>query len=179
MFMSWHIRNLWPAAGGNQYVFGAVALTAKLNTVCVDNTCMAFQQGHATVHQQVTVDAIEPFNFAVLVGDQGSPVEFRAAQCPAESLGLLEVLGEVRAVHQQLFRHTANVDTGAAQVAAFSNGHPRAEARSKARRTHTAGTGTDHKQVKVVGHFSLQNRLTAYPKPAQGLSLKHAQQEIH
>ncbi|MCY1360640.1 hypothetical protein D9M69_472750 [compost metagenome] len=113
---------------------------------------VAFQQGDAAVDQQVAVDAVETVDFAVLVGDQGGPVEIGLGEAPAESLGLLEVFGEMGTVDQQLLRHAADVDAGAAQVAALGDSHAGAEAGSKARRAHTAGTGTYDEEVEVVSH---------------------------
>lgn len=144
-----------PAAGGDEDVAGAVALAFDFHFMRPGDPRMAFEQGHAAVDQQVAVDAIEPRNFAVLVGDQLRPVELRVFQRPAKPRSLLEVVGEVRAVHQQLFRHAADVDAGPAQVTAFRNRHFRPVARGKTRGPHTAGTGANHKQIKIVGHINL------------------------
>ncbi len=69
---------------------------------------------------------------------------------------LFQVFSDVGAVHQQFFRHATDVDTSAAQVAAFGYGDVGAEASGEASGTHTAGTGANHKQVKIVGHFILR-----------------------
>ncbi|MNN13627.1 hypothetical protein D3C81_1266650 [compost metagenome] len=83
-------------------------------------------------------------------------------ECPAETCGLLQFVSDVRTIHQQFFRHTADVDAGATQVAALGHCHLRAETGGKPRRAHTAGPGANHEQIKIVGHvFSLLGRRPA------------------
>ncbi|MNZ91902.1 hypothetical protein D3C78_1109060 [compost metagenome] len=158
-----NVRDLRPAASGNEDVLGAVALAIDFHLMGPRQFGVPFEQGHTAVDQQVAVDTVEPLDLAVLVGDQLAPVELGIFQRPAKACGLLEVVGKVRAVDQQFFRHAANVDTGTAQVAAFGNRHFCTEACGKARSAHTAGPGTNHEQIKIVGHFSLLARPSAYP----------------
>ncbi len=87
---------------------------------------------------------------------------------PAKTRSLLEVLGEMRAVDQQLFRHAADVHAGTAQVAALRHRHFRAEAGRKPRRPHTAGTGANHIKVKIVGHFQSPRQVTSIPADSRG-----------
>src|SRR5690606_30721058 len=164
MFDTRDVRALRPAAHGNQDVLGAVAYAGHVDMVGIDQPCVPFEQLHATVHQQVAVDAIETLDFTILVADQRRPVETRLLDLPAETRRQAEVFVQVRAVHHELFRHTANIDTGAAQVAAFGYRHARAKTGSKARCAHAAGTGTDDKQVKIKGHGnSLPNAIGIRP----------------
>ena len=136
-------RHVRPAAGSDQDMFGAVALAFDFDGMCIDQLRMRLQQGHAAVHQDAAIDAVQALNLAILVGDQGLPVEGRAVDGPAVALRLADVLSVVRTVDQQLLRHTADVDAGAAQVAALGDGHFRAKACSEARRTYATGTRTD------------------------------------
>ncbi|MNN26122.1 hypothetical protein D3C81_1396210 [compost metagenome] len=157
------LRHLRPAADSDQDVLGAVALAVHLDLMGAKNARMPFQQGDAAVDQQVAVDAVEALDLAVLVGNQGAPVEMPFFQGPTVTCGLLQFVRDMRAVHQQFFRHAADVDAGATQVAAFGHCHFCAEARRKARCAHTARPGTNHEQIKIVGHFSLLARPSAYP----------------
>ena len=116
---------------------------------------MPFQQGDAAVDQQVAVDAIEALDLAGLVGDQGRPVELHALDRPAEAARLLQLVGDVGAIDQQLLRHTADVHAGAAQIAALRHGHSGTETGGKPRRTYAAGTGANHKQVEIECHVGL------------------------
>ncbi|MCY1425896.1 hypothetical protein D9M71_417020 [compost metagenome] len=152
MFLAGDVRNLRPAAGGDEDVGGAEALAIDLYRVRIANARMAFQQGHPAVHQQIAVDAVEALDFAVLVGDQGRPVERRLVDAPAEAGGLLEVLVEMRPIDQQLLRHAAHVHAGAAQVTALRHRHFRAESGGETRGTHAAGTGANHEQVEIERH---------------------------
>ena len=162
MLAPWNLRDLRPAAGGDQDVLGSEALTVNLHLMGIDQACMPFMQGHATVDQQVTIDAVEAVDLAILVGDQGRPIKVRLAQGPAKATGLLKIFGKMRAVHQQLLWYTADVHTGTTQVAALRHGHLGAKASGKARRANTAGTGANYIQVKIVGHFTLLGRTPAY-----------------
>ncbi|MNX52158.1 hypothetical protein D3C86_828340 [compost metagenome] len=170
MLVPRNLRNLRPAAGSDQDVFGAKALAIDLDLMRVDDLRVTFMQGHATVDQQVAINAIEAIDLAVLVGDQRRPVELRLIQAPAKTGSLLEVFGEVRTVDQQFFRHAADVHTGPAQVAAFGHGHFRTEPGGKPRSPHTAGTGTNHIKVKIVGHFQSPRQVTSIPIDTSGAS---------
>ncbi|MNE45857.1 hypothetical protein D3C80_1401700 [compost metagenome] len=149
------IRNLRPAAGGDEDVLGAVLLAVDLDGIGPKQASMGFEQLDAAVDQQVAVDAVEARDLAVLVADQGFPVEIGLLQRPAVTLGLFEVIGEMRAVDEQFFRHAADVDAGAAQVTALGHRHFRPETRGEARSAHTTGTGTNYKQIEIVGHLSV------------------------
>src|SRR3546814_19259046 len=50
-------------------------------------------------------------------------------------------------------RYTTHVHAGTTQVAALRHGHLGSETGREPRSTHTAGTGANHIQVKIVGHF--------------------------
>ena len=113
---------------------------------------MAFQQGDAAVDQQGAINAVQPLNFAVLVTNQGGPVEARLPQLPAKAFSLVERLGEMGAIHQQLFRYTAHVHAGAAQVTAFRHGHFGTKTGGESCSAYAAGTGADDKKVKIVIH---------------------------
>ncbi len=161
-FLARDVRDLRPATGRDEDVLRGVALAFHLHFIGAGQACVALQQGDAAVDQQVAVDAVEALDLAVLVGNQGAPVEVPFFQGPTVTCGLLQFIRDMRAVHQQFFRHAADVDAGATQVAAFGHCHFCAEARGKARCAHTAGPGTNHEQIKIVGHvFSLLGRRTA------------------
>ncbi|MNR06225.1 hypothetical protein D3C85_1222880 [compost metagenome] len=160
-----NLRDLRPATGGDQNGFGGKPLAVDLDRMRVQQLGMAFVQGHAAVDQQVAVDAIQAIDLAVLVGDQRRPVEVGLVQRPAKAPGLFEVFGKMRAVHQQLLGNAAHVDAGPPQITALGHGHFCTEARSKARRTYTTGTGANHIKVKIVSHFTLLGRPPAYLLP--------------
>ena len=125
----------------------AIAVATQL---AGEDARVALQQAGAAVDQQIAVDVVEALDFTVLVGNQRGPVEIRLAQAPAKTGGLLEVLGEVGTVDQQLLRHAADIDAGAAQVAALGHRHAGTETGGEACRTNAAGAGTDHEQGEVL-----------------------------
>jgi len=60
------------------------------------------------------VGGFEPRDLPVLVRDQRSPIEGGALHRPAESSCILELIREAGCVDEQLLRHAAPDDTGAA-----------------------------------------------------------------
>src|SRR5690606_41444148 len=63
------VGHLGPAAGGHQDMPRRVALTVDLYGMRVGQAGVALVQRHAAAHQQVAVDAVQAFDFAVFVGD--------------------------------------------------------------------------------------------------------------
>src|SRR3546814_2995218 len=110
---------------------------------------MTSDQPGAGVRQQLAVDAIDTHDLAILVVTQGRPVEAGRANRPAVTLCVREVVRVRRAVDEHLFRHTAEIDAGTAELPAFGNRDTRAEARGNTRRTTPAGTGAEDKQAEV------------------------------
>src|SRR6185369_14906634 len=75
------------------------------------------------------VDAFEARDLLVLVGDQRRPVELRRAHLPAIGSAVLEILAELRGEYQELLRHAAADDAGAADPVGFGDADARAERR--------------------------------------------------
>ena len=67
------------------------------------------------------VDALQPGDLLVLVGDERRPVECDVADCPAETGGILDLLMDVGAEHEQFFRHAAADHAGAAHAVLFGD----------------------------------------------------------
>ena len=72
-----------------------------------------------------------------------------ASADPAVGRGILEILAEVRGVHEQFLRHAAADHAGASRPVGLGDRDARAEARRDAGRTHSARAGADHEQVVV------------------------------
>src|SRR5262249_53709114 len=96
------------------------------------------------------VDALEPGDFLVLVGDQGRPVERGRRHCPAETRGIREFVGKARCIDQELLGYAAADDAGAADAILLDGQHSDTVAGSDPRRPHAAGAGPDDEQVDVV-----------------------------
>src|SRR5581483_1025315 len=100
--------------------------------------------------QQVAVDAVEPLDLAVLVGDKPRPVKPAGRNRPAETGRFLQRRPVLRRIHQQLLGDTADVDAGTAQVALLDHGNTRAESRRDPAGAHPARTRADRNQVVIV-----------------------------
>jgi hypothetical protein len=103
----------------------------------------------AGLAKDVLVDAVEPRDLLVLVGEQRRPVEFRLADRPAEGARDLEVLAEMRGVGKQLLRDAADVDAGAAEAVGFRNRDLRAERRGNAAGANAAGAASYGEEVVI------------------------------
>ena len=104
--------------------------------------------------EYVVVDALEPLDLGEHVVAQDRPVELALADVPAEAARVLEVLGEMGAVDEQLLGHAAADDAGAADAILLGDGDAGAMGGGDARGTHAARSGADHEQVIIIGLHS-------------------------
>ena len=139
------------AAGGDDDVLGGDALAADIERVRIDEGGARLEAGGAGVVQQPLVDAVEPADLAVLGGDQLRPVVRPLLDLPAETGGVLGPGAVFAGLHQQLLRHAADIDAGAAPEALLGDGDARAVARGDARAAHARRAAADHEQVEVHG----------------------------
>jgi len=115
--------------------------------------------------QNPVIDGFEPVEFLVLGGYQFRPVEAGIDRLPAVAAGILEVVGEVAGVDQELLRHAAAHDAGAAEAQVLDDGDPGPRGRRPPRCAHATGAGADGDQVVVVsGH----DRRSILDLPAAG-----------
>jgi hypothetical protein len=108
----------------------------------------------AVVLQRLGIGAVDPVDLLQHVVAQRLPVE-RAliGHLPAETLGVLQVLGEMRAVDQQLLGHAATDHAGAADAIFLRHRHPGAVRRGNAAGARaTRPCADDEEVVIVVGH---------------------------
>ena len=91
----------------------------------------------------------QPRDLLVLVGDQGRPVKGDVADGPAEAGGVLDLVLDMGADHEQLFRHTAADHAGAAHPVFLGDHHFGAVAGRDARGAHAARTAPDDEQIDV------------------------------
>ena len=91
----------------------------------------------------------------VLVGDQGRPVEGHGRNGPAESGGVLDLMMNMRADHEQLLGDAAADHAGAAHPVLFGDHHPRAITGGDPGGAHAARASSDHEKIDVeLSHFS-------------------------
>jgi hypothetical protein len=96
------------------------------------------------------VDAFEPRDLLVLVGDQRRPVECGLGDRPAKTGRILEFVGETRCIDEELLRNASTDDAGAADAILLGDHHPRAVAGGYSRRPHAARAGAYDEQVDVA-----------------------------
>ncbi len=95
------------------------------------------------------VDGLQPRDFLVLVGDECLPVKRDGRNGPAKTRGVLDLVLDVRADHEQLFRHAAADHAGAAHPVFLGDHDPGAEAGRNARGAHAARAAPDDEQIDV------------------------------
>ena len=119
-------------------------------TVCgIDQLGAGLHGCDAGPLQAGAVEALEPRDLGVLVGDQRRPVERALLEAPAEPCRVLELVAEAAGVDQQLLGHAAADHAGAAEAVLLGDGHLGAVAGRNARRAHPAGAAADDEQVVV------------------------------
>ncbi len=147
----WHRRM---ASGGEQDVVGGVMASADFDRVRVGEDSAALDDLDAAVLQHVDVDLLQPIELFVLGGDQDGPVEGRRRHGPAKAGGIGKRIGELRAVDQELFRHAAAQDAGAADPALLDDRDARAIAAGAARAGDAARSGADRDQVEIIARHA-------------------------
>ena len=100
------------------------------------------------------------------------PVVNRLRARPAITFRVLEIVGEMRSMDQEFFRHAPAHDAGAADSAGLDNGRALAMASRHPGRANSAGAGANGDEIMVAGRhwfpFDLASR-------AGGLNAAHAQ----
>jgi hypothetical protein len=109
----------------------------------------------AGIDQHALVDAVQPRDLAVLVRDQGLPVEGAFADGPAVGAREREVLAEMRGVGEELLRDAADVDAGAAEAAGLGERDLGAVRGGNAAGANAAGAAAYREKIVV------ENQLTS------------------
>ena len=125
----------------------------------IKNNGTAPENRNAGIDENPLVDAVQPVDLAILVGEQLLPVEARLGDAPAEVGGVLQFVAEMRGVGKELLRDAADVDAGAAEAARLGDRDARAKRCADAARANAARAAADGEKVVVV----LQGR-----EPARG-----------
>ncbi len=145
-----NVRRRRPAAGGDEDLLGGDAAPVDLDGMGIRQPAGAFDELDVVVSENAPVDALQTVEFGVLALDQHTPVDLRRhVEPPAVAERVLEVVGEVRGVDEQLFRHTAADDAGAADAALLDDRGPCAIAAGQPGGADAAGTGADGDEVVV------------------------------
>ena len=149
-FVAGDVRLLRPGAGGDENVLGGDGFAVDFDFVSSTDKSFLPKNRNAGVHQGALVDAVQPVDLAVLVGEQPGPVEGRRGDAPAEVGGVLKVVAEVGGVGKQLLRDAADVDAGAAKAARLGDCDARAQVAAEAARANAARTAAYGEKIVVV-----------------------------
>src|ERR1700730_12457239 len=95
------------------------------------------------------VEALEPRDLLVLVGNERRPVESHGRDAPAKARSVIDLVANVRADHKQLLRHAAADHAGAAHPIFFGDHDAGAVTGGDAGGANPAGTASNDKQVDV------------------------------
>src|SRR5690606_4339884 len=106
--------------------------------------------GHAGVFQQGAVDVVEPGDLDILAVAQPVPVQLRCCRdFPAVTGGVMEVLGIMGGIAEQLFGDAADVDTGTAEPAFLSQRDPGSQGCRDAGSPHATGASSNDKKIII------------------------------
>ena len=158
-----NVRKHRPAAGRDENVAGGDRASGHGNGVGADDRCPRIVEPCARSFDEVPVDPVQALDLAILVRDEGGPVErgcsggsgrpggLRASGLPPppEPGRVLEVLREVGGIHEELLRDTSHVDAGAAEKTLFRHRDARAVPGRDPRRPGPSGPRTDDEEVVV------------------------------
>ena len=149
-----NLRNVRTGSRGDQDDSRAELAFADAHCIGPQDDCTPLQDLHVVIRQRLRIQAAEALDLVQHIVPQCPPVELRATDLPTEAPGILQILGEVRAIHEQLLRYTTANHTRTAHAVLFDDGHLRAVSRGNARGPDTAGTGSknDEVVVKCRGH---------------------------
>src|SRR6185312_11243811 len=139
-----------PAAGRDHDALGCHLFGADAHSVRILQHAAAAEHCDAGLFEQGDVDAVEPVELLVLGGDELRPVEAALADLPAIAGGILELLGEMRAIDQELFRDAAAQHAGAADAARLDDGHPGAVSGGAPAACNAARPGADGEEIEIV-----------------------------
>ncbi len=106
--------------------------------------------------ERVGVGTVEPVDLRQDIVAQHRPVEIAFGHVPAKAARVVQILGEMRAIDEQLLGHAAADDAGAADAIFLGNRDLRAVGGGNAGGADAAGACTDDEEVVVViGHWGL------------------------
>src|SRR6185436_12451439 len=142
-------RLVWPAAGSDEDMPSGDGFSVDRNRVRIHHLRATVQDLDPGVLQHPFVDAVEPRDLPVLVGEQRLPVETRLSDRPAIGGGDVKILAPVRGVGEELLRDAADVDAGAAEAIGFGDRDLRAVSGGNAAGANAARAASDGEEVVV------------------------------
>ena len=153
------------AAGRDQDIGCAHPVAGRqLHGVGVNEHGPAFRHFDAGLVERRAVSRFQSGDFAILVGDQRRPIERGLRHGPAEAGGILEFAAKTRRIDQELLRHAAADDAGAAEPILLGDHNARAVLGGNARSAHAARTASDNEKIDVVISHVASSRYISWPR---------------
>src|SRR5437763_1030808 len=121
------------AAGGNDDAFRGHPRAADIERVRIDERGVRLEDAGAGAVEQAAIDAVKPADLPVLRSDQLRPIMRSLPDLPAEARGIVCPGAVFAGLHQQLLRHAADIDAGAAPEAFLGDPNARPVSRRDAR----------------------------------------------
>ena len=170
MLAAGYLRDEGVAAGGDQDALGAegAAIAGQPHLVRANHLGAVLENRAPGLLDAARIEFAQAFNFGVLVGDQGLPIEALFARRPPIGAGVFNRVAEFARVDEQLFRYAAAYHAGAAEAVFLGNRRAHAEAGSQPRGAHAARAPADDKQIVVEFHHDLPGwmRVRRPPHPS-------------
>ncbi|MNS75291.1 hypothetical protein D3C72_1087990 [compost metagenome] len=152
-------RDFGAAAGGDQYVIGAVLLAINLDGVAADETGEALDDGDLVLAQHVLVGLVDAANIGLTGLDQLGPAEVIEGGVEAVVGPVSQGIGDLAGIPHGLLRHAADVDAGTPQLFGFNQGDFLAIHGSPVGRGDAAAAAADGDIVKMLCHCEVLRSL--------------------
>jgi hypothetical protein len=143
-----------PPVATRIFFANAAAVALQFDGVRIDDFRACLDDLDARFRQIVRVDLRQARDFLFLRGHERRPVKdglFRKA--PAETGGILKIVGETARVNIELFRHAAADHAGAAHAVFLGDHHRGTVRRSNPRGAHAARTTTNDEEIDIIRHL--------------------------
>ena len=151
MLRAFYIRQDRPGAGGDEDIFRRdFAAAGELDAVRTGHGRAFGDHLDLVAAERIFVEAFEPVDLAQHIVAQRRPFEPAIGHVPAKAARVLQILGEMRAIDEQLLGHAAANDAGAADAKLLGHRDLRAMPRCDAGGAHAARSCTDDEKVEII-----------------------------
>ena len=101
MFRAFNLRDHWPGAGGDQYIFCRDHPAAGELYRMPTGNCRSFsEQPDLVAFQRIAIKALQPVDIGQHIVAQLRPVEIAIGDVPAKTPRVFQILREMRAIDQ-------------------------------------------------------------------------------